>query len=75
MIKEGYMVFDNRYIRHRFENGPISLLTNDALTIRHYANCVSMVQIIDGYYYGYLLRQKELGMELISLIKKQYDLK
>ena len=72
MVKEGYMIFDNRYIRHDFKNGPISLLTNDAPTIRHYANCVSMVQVVDKYYSVYLLQQKNLAIDLIVLIQKEY---
>jgi hypothetical protein len=75
MIKEGYMIFDNQYIRHHFENGSISLLTYDPKTIRHYANCVFMVQIVEGYYSDYLNQQKKLAIDLMSVIKKEYHLK
>ena len=75
MTKEGFMIFDNQYIRHNFETGSISLLTNNATTIRHYANCVSMVKIVDKYYYRYLIQQKRLAIALMELIKKEYHLK
>ena len=75
MINEGFMIFDNQYIRHNFETGSISLLTNNATTIRHYANCVFMVQIVDKYYKRYLIQQKRLAVALIALIKKEYHLK
>ena len=75
MINEGFMIFDNQYIRHNFETGSISLLTNNATTIRHYANCVFMVQIVDKYYNRYLIQQKKLAVALMALIKKEYHLK
>jgi len=75
MVKEGNSIFDNQYIRHDFEKGSISLLTNNAITIRHYANCVSMVQVVDKYYSVYLLQQKDLAIDLLALIKREYHLK
>jgi hypothetical protein len=75
VIKAGYMIFDNQYIRHNFESGSISLLTNNATTVRHYANCVSMVQTVDKYYSYYLIQQKKLAIALMALIKKEYHLK
>jgi len=74
MDKDGYMIFDNQYIRHNFETGSISILTNNATTIRLYANRVFMVQIVEKYYKNYLIQQKELAVALMSLIKKEYHL-
>jgi len=75
MGTEGYAIFDNQYKRHNFENESISLLTYNLATIRHYANCVSMVQTVDKYYSGFLIQQKKLAIALIALIKKEYHLK
>ena len=74
MIKTGYMIFDNQYIRHNFE-GPISLLTYNTTSIRQYANCVSMVQVVHKYYSDFLAQQKTLAIALVALIKKEYQLK
>ena len=75
MAKEGYAIFDNQYMRHDFESESISLLTDNAAIIRHYANCVSMVQVVDRYYSEFLRRQKNLAIALLELIKREYHLK
>ena len=75
MGNEGSSIFDNQYKRHNFEKGSISLLTNNATTIRHYANSVSMVQVVAKYYSVYLLLQKNLAIDLSELIKREYHLK
>jgi hypothetical protein len=75
MVKEGYAIFDYQYKRHDFASESISLLTNNATTIRHYANSVSMVQVVDRYYSVFLLQQKELAIALLELIKREYHLK
>jgi len=75
MGKDGYAIFDNQYIRHDFESESISLLTYNGAIIRHYANCVFMVQVVDGYYFEFLRRQKNLAIALLELIKREYHLK
>ena len=74
MIKTGYLIFDNQYARHNYE-GQISLLTYNTSSIRQYANCVSMVQVVHQYYSRFLVQQKKLAIGLIALIKKEYHLK
>lgn len=75
MINEGNGIFDNQYMRHNFQSESISLLTNNTATIRRYANTISIVQVVGGYYSHFLLRQKELAITLIALIKKEYHFK
>lgn len=75
MVNEGNGIFDYVYIRHDFKSESISLLTNNTVTIRRYANTISMVQVVDGYYSHFLLGQKKLAIALIALIKKEYHLK
>ena len=71
----GKGIFDNQYIRHGFKNGAISLLTNDGYVLRQYSNCIFTFQGVGRYYQRYLIEQKKLAIDLISLIKRKYHFK
>lgn len=74
-FKSAAGIFDNKYIRHKFKTGPISLLTYDVPVIRKYANHLYTFQAVGNYYINYLDRQKALAIKLADLIKKEYHLK
>ena len=67
-------IFDNRYIRHNFQGDIITLLTYDQSTIRQYANSLHTYQAVGNYYVDYLQQHKKFAIELMSSIKKSYQL-
>jgi hypothetical protein len=74
-LKSGTAIFDNKYIRHGFKTGPLSLLSYEAPVIRKYANYLYTFQAVGSYYINYLGQQKALAIKLAELIKKEYHLK
>ena len=68
-------IFDNKYIRHNFQGDTVTLLTYDQGTIRQYANSLYTYQVVGNYYVAYLQQHKKFAIELMSLLKKSYQLK
>jgi hypothetical protein len=70
----GTEIFDLNYYRADHDR-KYELITYDTKILKKFSNCAQIVQIVFGYYENHLEEEKQVAIQLMQLIKKEYQLK
>ena len=70
----GVDIFDMNYNKLNHD-GKYELITDDSKMLKKFSNCSYVVQNVFRYYDDHLQEEKQVAIQLIQLIKKEYHLK
>ena len=70
----GTEIFDLNYKRAGHDD-KYELITYDPKSLKKFSNCAQIVHNVFNYYNGYLQDEKNIAIQLIQMIKKEYHLK